>query len=582
MEFLNLIDELYKSLFEPRNSICRNQLIKRCKYFLKLKEEESLGDYYYRSVLSDRKGVVYTPETIASYMINITLENEIIKNPFLKILDPSCGCGHILMNLFKYLREVYINNLQAINESHGLKLNLENLNEHIVKNNIYGIDIDKNALKILSIELFYASGCIEKSNLINKDFLTDELDFKFDVIIGNPPYIGTKSIDKTYSNRLRQLYPQIYSDKGDISYCFFEKATECVNDSYKITFITSRYFMESLSGSGLRSFLTSSANIELIVDFYGSRPFRGAGIDPVIIFLNHKKIERITVKRPIAELKKFDNVNNKSFNTIFVRRGTLGADPWRLQEKTAVEIMEVIEKKNNITLGELCDSYQGIITGCDKAFIVDKNAIEEWNIEKEVLRPWIKSSSIRKEGIAVRDELFIIYSNIIKDEKDYPNALAYIERYRERLQLRRECRSGRRKWYELQWGRNEALFEGRKLIFPYKCEENRFAVDKGSYFSADVYSLVIKNDYDIDYINLQLILNSQLYEFYFKCFAKKLGGKLYEYYPNNLNRLSIPLLKDVKITSEEDLFYFYDLTSEQVSYVKNLKRRDTGFIKEII
>ncbi|MDP4090668.1 MAG: TaqI-like C-terminal specificity domain-containing protein, partial [Bacillota bacterium] len=217
-----------------------------------------------------------------------------------------------------------------------------------------------------------------------------------------------------------------------------------------------------------------------------------------------------------------------------------------------------------------CSSYQGIITGCDKAFIVSRNIIEEYDIEGRILRPWIKSSSIKREGVEVRDELFLIYSNLIEDEEEYPNAIRFIGKFRERLEQRRECRSGKRKWYELQWGREPSIFEGRKIIFPYKCNRNTFAIDGGSYFSADVYSLVIKDNIymDLDYEFLQLVLNSALYEFYFKCFAKKLGGRLFEYYPNNLNRLRIPLQRDFKIKNEDELYNYFELTTMQVDYVK--------------
>ncbi|MDP4089614.1 MAG: N-6 DNA methylase, partial [Bacillota bacterium] len=199
MEFLNLIDELYQSLFEPTDSICKLLMIKRCKYFLGLKDEDFLGDYYYQNIKAKEEGVVYTPEAIASYMIKGTVyEEEVLRNPFLRILDPSCGCGHILLPLFKYLKNIYMQNLQTINSTTGLNLNMDNIAEHIVKNNLFGVDIDSTSLKILSIELFLLSGYIEKDNMMRKDFITEDLEDKFNIVIGNPPYIGTKSIDKVY------------------------------------------------------------------------------------------------------------------------------------------------------------------------------------------------------------------------------------------------------------------------------------------------------------------------------------------------------------------------------------------------
>ena len=44
---------------------------------------------------------------------------------------------------------------------------------------------------------------------------------KFDYILGNPPYVGIKAIDKEYSKKLKEAYKNVYIDKGDLSYCFF-------------------------------------------------------------------------------------------------------------------------------------------------------------------------------------------------------------------------------------------------------------------------------------------------------------------------------------------------------------------------
>lgn len=136
----------------------------------------------------------------------------------------------------------------------------------------------------------------------------------------------------------------------------------------------------------------------------------------------------------------------------------------------------------------------------------------------------------------------MIYADSIENERDYPNSIKYIERYRNRLENRRECKKGIRKWYHLQWGRDSRLFENPKIIFPFKSSENRFALDLNkSYFSADIYALIIKDEFK-DKITLEYLLgllNSNLYEFYFKLFGKKMGRGMYDYYPNSILDLKI-------------------------------------------
>lgn len=112
--------------------------------------------------------------------------------------------------------------------------------------------------------------------------------------------------------------------------------------------------------------------------------------------------------------------------------------------------------------------------------------------------------------------------------------LKHLGTYKEKLLTRREVLSGTRKWYELQWGRNSSLFNKTKIVFPYKCKENRFALDKNSvFFSADIYSIVIKDEYKgiISYEYLLALLNSKVYEKYMQSFLKKMGKDIVEYYP---------------------------------------------------
>ncbi|MCW6108478.1 Eco57I restriction-modification methylase domain-containing protein, partial [Clostridium sporogenes] len=407
------------------------------------------------------------------------------------------------------------------------------------------------------------------NNFKKKDFLIQDINNNFDVYIGNPPYVGHKSVDKKYSMLLKEKYGHIYKDKGDISYCFFINALNYSNINSKITFITSRYFMESKSGYNLRKYLKENCNIYKILDFYGIRPFKGAGIDPAIIFIDRSISNKVEVIKPCkyekVEMGLFFKQEDK-YENFYVHNSQLKQDGWVLIDDISKDIINKIENKAHKTLKETCTSYQGIITGCDKAFIVNEDTIEKENLEKSIIKSWIKSSYINRGKIDFRDS-FIIYSNLIENVDKYPNIIKHIEKYKDKLENRRECKKKVRKWYELQWGRNLNIFEEKKIIFPYKSSKNKFYLDKeGTYFSADVYALTINKEENIDYNSLLIILNSDIYEFYFKTFGKKLGGSLYEYYPSTLMKLKIPM---VKINKEEDLYKYFNLNDNEIKFIQN-------------
>ncbi|HID0858861.1 TPA: Eco57I restriction-modification methylase domain-containing protein, partial [Clostridium botulinum] len=418
-------------------------------------------------------------------------------------------------------------------------------------------------------DLFYLTGYYNKNNFKKKDFLIEDINNNFDIYIGNPPYVGHKSVDKEYSMLLKGKYGYVYKDKGDISYCFFINALNYSNINSKITFITSRYFMESKSGHNLRKYLKENCNIYKILDFYGIRPFKAVGIDPAIIFIDRNISNKVEIIKPCryekVKMGLFFN-NEDKYEKFYVHMSELKQDGWVLIDDGSRDIINKIENKTNKTLGEICTSYQGIITGCDKAFIVDEKTIKKENLERSIIKPWIKSSYINREKINFRDS-FIIYSDLIENVKKYPNIIRHIEKYKDKLENRRECKKKVRKWYELQWGRKFDIFEDKKIIFPYKASKNKFYLDKkNAYFSADVYALTINKEEVIDYNSLLIILNSAIYEFYFKTFGKKLGGSLYEYYPNTLMKLKIPM---IKINKEEDLYKYFNLNDNEIKFIQN-------------
>ena len=528
----------------------------------------TFSDTYYTNYVKGEKtrGVVYTPEEIADYIVTETLrDDEILKNPFVKIVDPSCGGGRLIISTYKYLKKLFLNNNEVLE-----KFNIKNIDEHIISNNLYGYDIDDIAIKSLIIDLFTISGFINRESFKAVDYLFSDEE-KFDYILGNPPYVGIKAIDKEYSKKLKEAYKNVYIDKGDLSYCFFHKGIESLNTNGRLTFITSRYFLESPSGEELRKTLKEFCKIYKVIDYYGVRPFKGVGVDPVIIFLENSKerIYEIDVFKPkkiskntsfIKNLYDEDKVKNFKVSSLW-----LNDKSWILRSEEEMNIINKIENKSFCSLGNICSSYQGIITGCDKSFVVTDSEIEEYSIEKELIHPWIKSSDINKY-LLKETKKYIIYGDDIDDIEKYKGAISFIEKNKDKLLNRRETKKGMRQWYHLQWGRNKSIFESKKIVLPYKSSSNRFALDKGSFFSADVYALILNTDRPFSYDYLLKVLNSDVYEFYFKSFGKKLGENLYEYYPNNLMKLCIPTEFD--FNKEEDLYKFFNFTDREVNIIK--------------
>lgn len=160
------------------------------------------------------KGLFYTPSHLAKLLVDECLPlkkfEEIDLNKF-SVLDPACGSGVFLVTAFKRLVQIW--RLQ-----HDLdKPRIEDLKT--ILRNIYGVDKEEQAIMLSSFSLSLAL-CNElkpievieelrfddlrENNLIYSDFFKPNKiqDKKFDLIIGNPPYVrgGTKEFEDNYTN----------------------------------------------------------------------------------------------------------------------------------------------------------------------------------------------------------------------------------------------------------------------------------------------------------------------------------------------------------------------------------------------
>ncbi len=116
-------------------------------------------------------GVYYTPSHIVSYIVANTVGELIAgKSPAqiakLRILDPACGSGSFLLAAYQTLLDYHLNwykhhpkrlvddsQLLLFEEDGQWKLSLTE-KARILTNNIYGVDIDPQAVEIAMMSLY--------------------------------------------------------------------------------------------------------------------------------------------------------------------------------------------------------------------------------------------------------------------------------------------------------------------------------------------------------------------------------------------------------------------------------------------
>ena len=538
-------------------------------------------------------GVYYTPKVIVDYIINKTIKNHnIIKNPSPKILDIYCGCGNFLLEAYDTLYKLFEDNIEKLKENYNSDYwRIDNIHNHIISNCLYGADIDNLAIDILRNQLINKDkyAYIDKFNIYCCDSLKKKWEEKFDYVIGNPPYVGHKRIDIEYKKFIFKEYKEVYKGKSDLYYCFYKKIIDILNEDGIASVITPRYFLESPSGKYIRNYIDKNVSIEEIIDFLGATIFNNVGISSCIMtFKNKKQINKdirvLRIKDESIDINKIDSIENlidsKKFKHFILDKDSLDEE-WIIINKQEESFYKQIQNKCEYTLEDICTSFQGIITGCDKAFVVKKDNECVHKIDEKLLKPWVKNTNI--DRYVVRDSNYnLIYSNDIKSEKIHKYVIdEFISKYKDKLENRRECKKNIRKWYELQWGREKSYFERVKIMYPYKASQNRFAIDYNDNFcSADVYSFYINNDYinEFSYEYIVGLLNSSIYDRYFKIKAKKISKNLYDYYPNKV--MKIKIFKDHNYDAIEKLSkeILFNLKNNKHNLIQDLERKIDNLI----
>ncbi|WP_288217673.1 Eco57I restriction-modification methylase domain-containing protein [uncultured Fusobacterium sp.] len=480
---------------------------------------------------------IYTPEKIASSMVN-DIFSEYFKNgnkkqllDNIRICDISCGSGNLLIPAVEKL-------LKLSKEIYGIY--------EFKKEWVSGFDLDEHALieAKLKIKLLLLQYNIDNVQLNIQKLNSLELDnVKYNIIIGNPPYLGEKNNRELFQKiKATNFGKKYYESKMDYFYFFIEKAVELLESNGLLIYLTTNYWLRADSGQILRNTLKENGNF-LKISIYDNSLFNNAIGQHNIIFLWKKNLSENTPIFVDIVGKQFQVSNNEIYDTY--NKIVLADDIER-------QFNNKIQKYSNFLLDDLVNINQGIISGYDKAFVFDKYDDKF----KEYLKPFYKNKDIEKYTHK-KNQFWILYLD--KNININPKLEEYLNPFYDRLAKRREVTSQRIKWWQLQWAREQNIFEEPKILVRQRCKTNNFAYsDTKFYGSADIYFITKK----IEDINLFFILgymNSKIFLEWFR-FNGKFKGKNFEFYATPLKETPIYYPSDQK-----ELLFIENLVKKQIA-----------------
>ena len=439
----------------------------------------------------------------------------------------------------------------------GKQFSFDDLLLHSIKNH-FSVDEVDSVLKWL-----------KKESLVhwNTSFSFVKKKGGFDIIVGNPPYINVKKINRIERKLYSKLF-KTYNPNGDISNIFWERSIDLSNQGAIISLITPRYWLEGNDSNRLRKYLLQNAKFKEIIDFRSNRTLflsteNKLGIDTAIVSIQKQKKPENKVKVLISLNNSIINsINENNFRQVVVNQNSLSEKKWifernpilsRLEDNAHYNLGD--DKKHKEFLG-ICYIGKGCSTGNNRIFRLkqlsdnvfqghNKIKVELEENEVNALRQLIKNSDISKYNWSPRNDYWIFLKG--KNIDNYPNIRDYLSNFTTKLE-KTQRNYGLKNYFDYAAYRSLNLIDSLpKIICPYQAKDNRFALlVKNNTLSTinetDVITLVIKENYvqKIDWKYLVSILNSELIQYYSMINNKKVYN-LYDFRSNQL--ANFPVMK---------------------------------------
>lgn len=386
-----------------------------------------------------------------------------------QIFTPKYIAGFMVNNLVKFIQKPSRtpNNLKILEPSVGEGVFLEFLQE--ISSDITGYELDRTLKKNL----------LDKYPEIKfrfKNFLGSNTNETFDIIIGNPPYLGQNYNAQIFQDYIMRypLCKKFFVGNMDLFYFFIHMAIEKLNPGGLLSFITTNYWITKSKKTGikfLKPHILEECFILQYIDLSNLTLFKGAEGQHNCIFVLKKKTEKEKLqnknqKIEIIQINKnreitqsydefnksiFDSLTNGSDNENIIKYASAKTNnelepdkSWNLKYPKEIKgIVEKIEMKCHINgkTSYLKDYFiirNGLIFIKDQIFILKEGKnlkIEDQDVyikinnefikinekEKKRLKKLYKSKSIRPYGYNKEDYIgYAIYFN--KNEFNYIDA----------------------------------------------------------------------------------------------------------------------------------------------------------------
>jgi adenine-specific DNA methylase len=513
------------------------------------------------------RGGFYTPKPIAAFILKWGING----SSDYEILEPSCGDG------------VFLEQLKE--------------NNHKFKS-VTAIEFDEEeAEKAEKIKL-------NKKNVINTDFhlYCNETTEKFDLVVGNPPYIRFQYFQEEQQNEAIKVFNRAklkYSKLTNAWVSFVVGSSLLLKEKGKIGFVIPAELLQVSYAQQLREFLAHFYNKINIISF---EKLVFPDIQQEVVLLLCEKngsdshlIEHLELK-DASDLEKLDvNILKSPSKKIDFK-----SNKWTYYflEQEEIDFLENIANKRNIsTLGKYAKVEVGITTGSNDFFTVPLTTVEEYNLH-DYAKPMVgRSVQVNSVIFTEKDWEKNKFSKAKAHLLAFPDkqnlnqkngAVKYIA-YGESLDIHKGYKTSiRDDWFVVPSLKiSDALFIRRNNLYP------RLIINEAAAYTTDtMHRVFVEQGTDINALTASYYNSLSLA--FTEVSGRSHGGGVLELMPNEAEKVLLPyhkenakllfkideLIRDktdieevLKITNEIILKKHFGLTQKEINLAHSIWKK---------
>ncbi len=470
-------------------------------------------------------GSYYTPDYLTQFIVN-RLTNQLSGKKILSVLEPSVGDGAFIRAL---------NNARFPNHFNHLL--------------VEGVEKSKGELDKAKLESNVNKRRGSRYSFINGDFLDYEpsVSEKFDLIIGNPPYVKKSLLTKRQIKKCSLIETKIGIQNAvhNLWTSFVIACTDFLSKDGVMGFVLPSEFLQVKFCEPLRQYILQQFDrIETFT--FDELMFESIGQDTIVLFC-YKRAEK--KGSFYAHISNREQLVTQDFNLASNTQLIISELKWTHHLLLSEEIELLMKLKQKLlNIESLCESKPGVVTAANKYFIVNKDTERLFKLS-QYTRLIIEKGAHVNGGVELNNSDI---NGLIESGKSTklvcfpeqaeryfrPEVRAYLkEGIAKEIHKGYKC-SNRRQWFVVPnvQGPSEGFFFRRVHHYPKVLRNNANVLVTDS-----AYQIDMRPPFNIE--NLIFSFYNSLTMAFAELEGRYYGSGLLELTPNEFKSLPIPYMK---------------------------------------